>query len=201
MVASRLSGSPERQRWDGAIRSCRVTLDKSERMYTNHRMARDCGSIYRLEPLAFFLTWTTYGSWLPGDARGWVDDRGVIRRANKSLARISSSIMGEQPVVLTTAQRHTVEESIHEHCRFRGWMLHAVNCRTTHVHAVVSAADRSPDAVLRCIKAWCSRQLSGGACGKRRWWTKGGSMRRLYDTRAIEDVVAYVVECQDRPRR
>ena len=23
------------------------------------------------EPLAFFLTWTTYGTWLPGDERGW----------------------------------------------------------------------------------------------------------------------------------
>jgi len=24
------------------------------------------------EPLAYFLTWTTYGTWLPGDERGWV---------------------------------------------------------------------------------------------------------------------------------
>ena len=23
------------------------------------------------EPLAYFLTWTTYGTWLPGDERGW----------------------------------------------------------------------------------------------------------------------------------
>ena len=25
------------------------------------------------DPLAFFLTWSTYGSWLPGDARGWTE--------------------------------------------------------------------------------------------------------------------------------
>ena len=24
------------------------------------------------EPLAYYLTWTTYGTWLPGDERGWV---------------------------------------------------------------------------------------------------------------------------------
>jgi hypothetical protein len=24
------------------------------------------------EALAYFLTWTTYGTWLPGDERGWV---------------------------------------------------------------------------------------------------------------------------------
>jgi hypothetical protein len=23
------------------------------------------------EPLAYFPTWTTYGTWLPGDDRGW----------------------------------------------------------------------------------------------------------------------------------
>jgi hypothetical protein len=23
-------------------------------------------------PLAYYLTWTTYGAWLPGDRRGWV---------------------------------------------------------------------------------------------------------------------------------
>jgi hypothetical protein len=24
-------------------------------------------------PIAFFLTWSTYGTWLPGDDRGWVE--------------------------------------------------------------------------------------------------------------------------------
>ncbi len=23
------------------------------------------------EPLGYFITWTTYGTWLPGDERGW----------------------------------------------------------------------------------------------------------------------------------
>ncbi len=25
------------------------------------------------EPLGYFLTWVTYGTWLPGDERGWVE--------------------------------------------------------------------------------------------------------------------------------
>lgn len=25
------------------------------------------------DPIAYFLTWVTYGTWLPGDERGWVD--------------------------------------------------------------------------------------------------------------------------------
>ena len=164
------------------------------------RMTHIPGTIYRPEPLAFFLTWTTYGSWMPGDARGWADNRGVIRAPNARLARVATGVMRGPSVVLTFAQRDIVERAIHEHCDFRGWTLHAATCRTTHVHAVVSAAERTPDGVLGSMKARCSRQLSHRAKGPRTWWTRGGSMRHVYDMRALENVVTYVVECQDKPR-
>jgi len=179
----------------------RVTplLHKDVRMYIICHMANDTTKTFLDAPLAFFLTWTTHGSWLPGDARGWVDHRGIIRAPNERLVRVADSLMREPSVVLATPQRHTVERAIHEHCRFRGWMLHAVSCRTTHVHTVVSAIETTPEVALRCLKAWCSRQLSADAHRPRKWWTKGGSMRRLYDTRGIEALIEYVVECQDRP--
>ena len=25
------------------------------------------------DPIAFMFTWSTYGTWLPGDERGWVE--------------------------------------------------------------------------------------------------------------------------------
>jgi hypothetical protein len=28
------------------------------------------------DPIGYFLTWVTYGTWLPGDARGWVEYQG-----------------------------------------------------------------------------------------------------------------------------
>ena len=152
------------------------------------------------DPLAIFLTWTTYGSWLPGDARGWVNDHGLLQEPRPGLAHHARLLMREQTVVLRTDQRHAVEEAIFEQCRFRSWTLHAVNCRTTHVHVVVSSGEHMPYRVMGSFKAWCSRQLSEGVRGRQRWWTKGGSMRRLYDQRAIEATVEYVVECQDQPR-
>jgi hypothetical protein len=27
------------------------------------------------DPLSFFISWSTYGTWLPGDQRGWVEYR------------------------------------------------------------------------------------------------------------------------------
>ena len=152
------------------------------------------------EPFAIFLTWTTYGSWLPGDARGWVDAHGLTREPPPGLAHHALRLMPDHSVVLTTHQRHAVEDAIIAHCTFRGWTLHAVTCRTNHVHVVVSASERIPHRVMGSLKAWCSRRLSDGMQGRQRWWTKGGSVRRLYEPRAIEAVVEYVVECQDRPR-
>ena len=169
--------------------------------YTLLRMANDTTKTFIDAPLAFFLTWTTHGSWLPGDARGWVDDHGIVRGPNERLVRVAGSLMRAPSVVLAIHQRQTVECAIHEQCRFRGWMLHAVSCRTTHVHTVVSATETTPEVALRCLKAWCSRQLSAGEDRPRKWWTKGGSMRRLYDTRGIEAVIEYVVDCQDRPHK
>jgi len=47
--------------------------------------------------------------------------------------------MTAQACRLSAAQRRLVEETIVAHCTLRRWVLHAVSCRTNHVHVVVSA--------------------------------------------------------------
>ena len=41
------------------------------------------------EPLAYFLTWTTYGTWLPGDERGW-NRKGEVKRTSNAPIPCSS---------------------------------------------------------------------------------------------------------------
>jgi hypothetical protein len=163
-------------------------------------MPHEPGSVIRNNPLAFFLTWTTYGSWLPGDARGWTDHRGTIRDPNPRLRRIATGSLKRESVVLGPTDRDQVEQAIREHCRFRGWHLLAASCRSTHVHVVVAAENRRPEEVLRSLKAWCSRQLAARAMCSTSRWSRGGSVRRLYESRGVEAVVVYVAELQDRPR-
>jgi len=163
-------------------------------------MSHEPGSIVRNNPLALFLTWTTYGSWLPGDARGWTDDRGMIRAPNPRLMRIAVGSLKHEPVVFAPADRDKVEQVIREHCHFRGWHLLAASCRSTHVHVVVAAENRRPDEVLRSLKAWCSRQLAAHGRRSASRWSRGGSVRRLYESRDVEAAVVYVAELQDRPR-
>jgi REP element-mobilizing transposase RayT len=156
-------------------------------------------------PLAYHITWTTYGTWLPGDARGWIK-AGVwgIQLADRDLERRARERMGESAVILTPEQRLLVEHTIRDHCAKRDWILHAVNARTTHVHVVVTA-QRDADEVMNQFKAWCSRKLSDQAglttpvakkAGRRRWFTEDGDKNKIDDDRYLENAIRYVMELQ-----
>ena len=110
------------------------------------------------EPLAYLLTWTTYGTWLPGDERGWVEKPGQFREPDIERQRQALMRMTESAIVLDAEQRAIVESVIKKHCEIRKWTLHAAGCRTNHVHVVVTA-DRHPDVILDQLKSWCTRRL------------------------------------------
>lgn len=133
--------------------------------------------------LAYHIIWTTYGTWLPGDARGWLKKNSPgIQPPDPEREQRAPERMAEAAVSLTKRQRGLVEQTVQEHCRIRHWTLHAVNVLSTHVHVVVTA-DRDADDVMNQFKAWCSRRLSDSAgldnvvahgAGRRRWFTEGG---------------------------
>jgi REP element-mobilizing transposase RayT len=148
--------------------------------------------------LAYHIVWTTYATWLSGDARGWVKwgEHG-IQPPDAEVERLNRARMAEEPVTLTPEQRAIVEKTITDHCRIRGWTLHIVRARTNHVHVVVTA-DRDPKDVRDQFKAWSSRKLSdaagltapvGKSAGRRRWFTEGGDAEFI-------DIEEYLVQRQ-----
>ena len=152
------------------------------------------------DPLAYFITWTTYGTWLPGDDRGWVRKGKGIQLPDPVLQERARGLMAEEPCTLTAEQRTLAEATIAEHCRIRGWHLHAVNCRSNHTHVVVTA-DRKPEVVRNQFKAWCTRKLKQHQRERNRairknWWTEGGSRRYLGDEESLEAAIRYVNEGQ-----
>lgn len=152
------------------------------------------------DPLAFFLTWTTYGTWLPGDERGWVWKGKGFQGADPAKRRAAEGRMTEAACTLDDEQRALVEATIKDHCAIRGWQLHALNCRTKHVHVVVSA-DCDPEDIRDQFKAWCTRKLkdlqrSRKGQPRKKWWTERGSQRYLGDEESLEAAIHYVLECQ-----
>src|SRR3954471_22449342 len=125
-------------------------------------------------PLAYHITWTTYGTWLPGDLRGWVKEgEPGIQVPNPEREEMARRRMVADAVTLDEQQRKLVEDTVRKHCRIRGWLLHVVGALTNHVHVVV-AADLDPEKVRDQFKAWCTRRLSEQAAHRRTWWTEKG---------------------------
>jgi REP element-mobilizing transposase RayT len=112
--------------------------------------------------------------------------------------------MSESELSLQPDQRDLVEKTIADHCQHRGWHLHAVNCRTQHVH-VVTALGYEPDDVMNQFKTWCTRRLKELATKanqpvRARYWTRLGSKRKIFDEDGLAAAIVYVVEGQDGPR-
>src|SRR6478672_9632806 len=95
-------------------------------------------------PLGYLISFRAYGTWLHGDARGSIDRfhnryHTPYIALNERWHAYNERLLNVAPVKLNAQRRAAINNSIGETCEVRGWRLHAVNVRTNHVHAVVSA--------------------------------------------------------------
>jgi REP element-mobilizing transposase RayT len=153
------------------------------------------------DPLGYFLTWVTYGTWLPGDSRGWVEYRHGWQLPDLIRELEARARMTEDACLLTPGQRRSVERQVAETCEHRGWMLHAVNCRSNHVYVVVSANVDNPKKVRTDLKAWATRALKKSSGQEREnWWAERGSIRFLNNEESLQAAILYVRDAQDQKR-
>ena len=78
-------------------------------------------------PLAYFITFRTYGTWLHGDSRGSVDrlhnTYGTPRLPPNPLRRnYERGLLKRPPVKLTATRRAAVERGIRDTCKIRKWL-------------------------------------------------------------------------------
>jgi REP element-mobilizing transposase RayT len=154
-------------------------------------------------PLAYLLTWTTYGAWLHGDPRGSVDDQHNVpgepyAPANAVRQSVAARRMRSTGVVLDADARRIVAQAIADHCAVRRWELIAMHVRTRHVHAIIGAPDTRPELVAGQLKSWATRRLrDAGQFGPDdRIWTREASTRYLWEAESVRRAGIYVVEQQ-----
>jgi REP element-mobilizing transposase RayT len=117
------------------------------------------------------------------------------------LEREAKARMTEDACILTRDQRRVVEAQIAETCAHRGWTLHAVNCRTNHVHVVVTADVANPKKIRIDLKAWATRVLKNRFDKSREnWWAERGSIRFLNADVDLEAAILYVRDGQNVDR-
>jgi hypothetical protein len=155
--------------------------------------------------IAIFSTWTTYGTWLPGDVRSWFQRGHGVQEANSLRELEASLLMTEDAIVLDPEQRGLVESTIRDQCLIRKWELYAVNCRSNHMHVVVAAPGRSIELPREHFKAWCTwklkelehtRSSDRFIAVRQNWWTDRGWDEYVDEDVGLTEVVGYVDERQ-----
>jgi len=104
------------------------------------------------DTVALFITWTTYGTWLPGDNRGYVSNTlspkggfcpkhnqpGSPYAANDAYTRERARAIQRWPTVwLTSAQATIVAKSLVGVATKRKWMILRAAVMSNHVHVLV----------------------------------------------------------------
>jgi hypothetical protein len=111
-----------------------------------------------MRPLAYHITWGTYGTRLHGDQRGTVDrKRNALEtplvgpdelRWERETARLKFP-----PVRLTRQQRKAIEELLPSICRRGQWTCLECAAGTDHVPLLVRSAI-DPETIRRLAKRW-----------------------------------------------
>lgn len=155
-------------------------------------------------PLAYFLTWTTHGTWLHGDERGSVDSLhnapGSARiDPSARLRRAVAARMIGHAIELDSDAREIVGATIRARCDIRGLELLALNVRTNHVHVVVRCpADVTPENAMSQFKSWATRKLREASLMEldQRIWSEHGSTRWINTPEGLNGAVDYVINQQ-----
>ena len=151
-------------------------------------------------PLAYLITFRTYGTWLHGDVRGSINrfrntyGTSYLPSEESWLVRNTAKLKSA-PVKLDARERVCVENAIREFCSIRGWNLFAIHVRTNHAHTVVANSFKSAAAVMGAFKANATREMrqKGLWTFEHSPWVDKGSIRNLWNEEHIASAIEYVL--------
>ncbi len=158
-----------------------------------------------MPPLGYLLTFSTYGTHLPGSEKGWVDVQHRIPGsrmlgANPKRQAWWLAHLNETPWTFDRESRRLTLEAVLSVCTYRQWIAHAIHIRTNHVHAVISG-EATPERMLSDCKAYTTRALRRDfpSVPRRRYWSHHGSTRYLWNEVSLRAAVDYVLHGQGEP--
>lgn len=140
--------------------------------------------------LGYMITWTTYGTWLQGDERGYVKE-GIILPANEQLEETNRKLQVQDAVYLSEAQQQLVREAILKNAAVRGQKVYAISVQPTHVHIVLGNTSEPIDKPVAYYKTTARLALKAmGYTGK--IWTHGYDKRFCFDEETLRWRIQYV---------
>jgi REP element-mobilizing transposase RayT len=140
--------------------------------------------------LGYMITWTTYGSWLQGDNRGYVKDGEILGR-NETLRKANIKKLKNNVVELTRQERQIVRDAILNKAESLGQKLYALVVCSNHVHIVADHISESIEMVVSRYKNAARLALRANGFVAR-VWTRGFDKRFCFNRRQLRIKIKYV---------
>ncbi len=132
-----------------------------------------------------FVTTTSFGTWLPGDLRGYVR-KGVILPGDPKLLELSRQLMKGTPVYFSIDEREQLFDALVAACAEFRYRLSDVTVESWHLHWIVWHED-AIETVMGRLKTRMRQRLARG-----RIWTEGYCAEPLFDDIALVQAQEYV---------
>jgi hypothetical protein len=97
--------------------------------------------------LGYHITWTTYGTWLQGDERGYVKD-GKILLGNEALLRTNEKLQVQDVIKLSKPQQEIVRQAITKQAELLKQRVYALAVKSNHIHLV---AEYIPQPIAKIV--------------------------------------------------
>jgi len=147
----------------------------------------------------YFLTFSTYGTRLPGRKQGSYHWDSSYIEPNERLHNSVENNLNEQIVKLSFEDRALVHDAFMTCEELFGWEIDALNVREEHVHIVLfTPKQESQDEIVRKLKTGATYALleNGRRAEGSRVWTKSYATTTIWNIGFWRRKVAYTLEEQ-----
>jgi len=140
--------------------------------------------------VGFMTTWTTYGTWLQGDRKGYVKD-GTTLEANAELEKSNKDLLKHNQIKIPKRLHIPVKNAILKEAEEIGQKVYAIAVCSNHVHIVVESIGKSCGYSVGRFKKSATRVLRKFGF-ESPVWTKGFDKRYCYHQHELETKIKYV---------
>lgn len=140
--------------------------------------------------IGYMITWTTYGTWLQGEKKGYVKN-GEIMPGNDKLKSANQNQQKFQTFKLNPSQKQIVQNAILQEAQKIKQKIFAIAVCSNHIHIVAEVSSESIEQIVHRYKRLSTFVLhKAGLNGK--IWSTGFDKRFCYTNGDIEQKVQYV---------
>jgi REP element-mobilizing transposase RayT len=140
--------------------------------------------------IGYMATWTTYGTWLQGNEKGYIKN-GITLKASPKLEEYNEKLLKHEKIKIPKRLREIVKNAILKEAREIGHKVYAITICSNHVHIVVDSIGITCGySVGRFKKAATTALRKHGFENK--VWARGFDKRYCYHQYELDTKIKYV---------